>query len=237
MTTTSWRGVPKSGCATAKTPRHNQTDPTTDCWQCGSFDPACIGSAAAVSACVRNVRCTPASGVKADICSLRLKACRTENPRLRKHLIAVVPDNRVAFTRDIFDRRAIQELDVTAAIADEAGALQQTGRERDGGAPHSQHLAEKLLRQRDDIAVDAIMRLQQPTAKPGLEGMQRIARHRLLDLRQQQIVVAHNEIANALTLPGGGMKLGGRQPGRPCPAIARLPVRTSNERLALRSRR
>jgi hypothetical protein len=38
---------------------------------------------------------------------------------------------------------------------------------------------------------------------------QGVARNRLLDLRQQQIVVAHNEIANALTLIGGGMKLGG----------------------------
>src|SRR5262245_28943789 len=31
MTTTSWRGVPKSGCTNAKTPRHNQTDPLLHC--------------------------------------------------------------------------------------------------------------------------------------------------------------------------------------------------------------
>src|SRR5262249_36539833 len=82
----------------------------------------------------------------------------------------------------------------------------------DGGAPHAEHLSEKLLCQRDDIAVNAIVRLQQPSAKPGFEGMQRIARERLLDLRKQDIVVAHDEIANGLALGGGRMKLGGRDP-------------------------
>src|SRR5262249_62345589 len=75
-----------------------------------------------------------------------------------------------------------------------------------------EHLPEKFLRQRDCIAVDAIVRLQQPAAKPGLQGMERIARDRLLDLREQQIVIAHDEVANGLTFVGSGMKLRSREP-------------------------
>jgi hypothetical protein len=42
--------------------------------------------------------------------------------------------------------------------------------------------------------------------------MERIARDRLLDLRKQQIVVAHDQIANGLALIGGGTKLRGGDP-------------------------
>src|SRR5947207_7235597 len=73
--------------------------------------------------------------------------------------------------------------------------------------------ARNFLRQRDGIPVEAIVGLQQQAAEPGLERMQRIARDRLLDLREQEIVVVHNEIANGLTLIGGRMKFSGREPG------------------------
>src|SRR5262249_58330019 len=62
------------------------------------------------------------------------------------------------------------------------------------------------------VAVDAIVRLQQPAAKPGLERMERIARDRLLDLRKQQIVVAHDEVANGLAFVRSRMKLSSREP-------------------------
>src|SRR5215467_2912997 len=82
----------------------------------------------------------------------------------RKHFIEVVTDHRVAFTRDLFERRAIDDVDETAAVTDESCALQQAGRDRHRGAAHAKDLAEKLLRQRDRVAVDAIVRLQQPAA-------------------------------------------------------------------------
>ena len=58
------------------------------------------------------------------------------------------------------------------------------------------------------------MGLQQPSAKPGLERVKRVARDRLLNLRDQEIVVAHDEIADRLALIGRGMKLGRGQPRR-----------------------
>jgi hypothetical protein len=91
-----------------------------------------------------------------------------------------VPHHGVAFARNLFERRAIDDVDETATVANEAGALQQAGRDRHRGAAHAEHLREKLLRQRDRIAVDAIVGLQQPAGKPGLERMERIARDRLL---------------------------------------------------------
>jgi hypothetical protein len=45
--------------------------------------------------------------------------------------------------------------------------------------------------------------------------MQRIARDRLLDLRQQDIVVTHNEIANGLALAGRRHESGTRHPAVP----------------------
>src|SRR5262245_49357269 len=82
----------------------------------------------------------------------------------RKHLIEVVPHHGVALARNVFERRTIDDVNETASVTDEAGALQQAGRDRHGGAAHAQHLPEKFLRQRDRIAVDAIVRLQQPAA-------------------------------------------------------------------------
>src|SRR5215472_1355268 len=41
----------------------------------------------------------------------------------RKDLIGVLPDDGVAFAGDVPDRRAIEDLDVAAAVADQARAL------------------------------------------------------------------------------------------------------------------
>src|SRR5262245_40819301 len=168
--------------------------PTYAAQQCGLFDHL-IGPA------------TPTIGLSSTFAHPADGACPG-----RKYLVGVVLDDGVAFAGNVFERRAVEDLDVTAAVADQAGALQEASRDGHRGAPHAEHLSEKLLRQRDDIAVDAVVRLQQPTAKSGLEAMQRIARNRLLDLRKQDIVVAHDEVAEGRALGGSRMKLRGRDP-------------------------
>src|SRR5262249_61674520 len=92
--------------------------------------------------------------------------------RAAKYPVGVVLERGDAFAGNVLEHRAVEDLDVTAAVADQAGALQEASRDGHRGAPHAEHLSEKLLRQRDDIAVDAVVRLQQPTAKSGLEAMQ-----------------------------------------------------------------
>src|SRR5262249_56233537 len=100
--------------------------------------------------------------------------------RAAKYPVGVVLDDGVAFAGNVFEHRAVEDLDVTAAVADQAGALQEASRDGHRGAPHAEHLSEKLLRQRDDIAVDAVVRLRQPTPKPALQAIQPLATYHLL---------------------------------------------------------
>src|SRR6266403_1408033 len=51
-----------------------------------------------------------------------------------EHLIRVLPHDAVALARNVFERRAIEDLDVTAAVANKAGTLQEAGRDGHGGA-------------------------------------------------------------------------------------------------------
>jgi len=93
------------------------------------------------------------------------KACRcvsalSQRWAGRKYFVGILSHYGVALAADVFERRAIQDLDVTAPVADQAGALQEARRDGHCGAPHAEHLPEKLLRQWDGIAVDAIVRLQ-----------------------------------------------------------------------------
>src|SRR5215813_3725879 len=69
---------------------------------------------------------------------------RSQGQRRRKQLIEVVPHNGVAIARNVFERRAIDDVDETAAVADEARALQQASRDGHGGAAHAEHLPEKF---------------------------------------------------------------------------------------------
>src|SRR5262245_33628511 len=131
----------------------------------------------------------------------------------QKQLVGAVTDGAVAFAGQPFDAGAIEDVNVTAPVANHAGGLEQPRGDRHRRSPHAQHLAEKLLGQGNDVTVDGIMRLQQPARQACLQGMQGIARDRLLDLADQQIVVTHDEGTNGGALVGDGMK-GGRRNAR-----------------------
>jgi len=59
----------------------------------------------------------------------------------RKHLLGVGARCRIAFTGDFFHRPAVEDLDQSAAVADEARALQKPGSDGHGRAAHAEHLA------------------------------------------------------------------------------------------------
>ena len=82
----------------------------------------------------------------------------------RKHLVGAAADGCVAFAGEPFEAGAIDEVNVTATVADQTGRLEQPRGDRHCGSPHAEHLAEKLLGQGEGVAVDAIVRLQQPAA-------------------------------------------------------------------------
>src|SRR5262245_66268117 len=96
-----------------------------------------------------------------------------------KHLVGAATDSGVTFTGEPFEAGAIDEVNVTATVADQTGDLEQARRDRHRRPTHAEHLAEKLLGQGEGVAVDALVRLQQPARPARLQGMERIARDRL----------------------------------------------------------
>src|SRR5712692_7142229 len=138
--------------------------------------------------------------------------CARTSGSAQEHLVDLLPDDAVAFAGEILERRAVDDVNLAAAVADHSRALQQAGRNGHRGPADAEHLPEKFLRQRDRIAVDAVARLQQPATKPRLERMQRIARDRLLDLSEQQVVVPDRELPDGLAFARYGVELGGREP-------------------------
>src|SRR5262249_23154428 len=117
---------------------------------------------------VQNICGTPAAYVRFALAALYLrfgpkadlgtaateasqKACRcvsalSQRWAGRKYFVGILSHYGVALAADVFERRAIQDLDVTAPVADQAGALQEARRDGHCGAPHAEHLPEKLLR-------------------------------------------------------------------------------------------
>ena len=55
----------------------------------------------------------------------------------REYLVSVVAHDAVAFAGDMFEPLAIDDLNLAAAVADEAAALQQPGRECHGSSAHA----------------------------------------------------------------------------------------------------
>src|SRR5262245_44782279 len=54
--------------------------------------------------------------------------------RGRKDLVGVLPDHGIAFTRNVLEGRTVEDLYVAAPVSNQARALQQTGRDRDGAS-------------------------------------------------------------------------------------------------------
>jgi len=61
----------------------------------------------------------------------------------QKHLVDVLLDHSVAFTRNVLECRGVEDLDVAAMVADQAGALQEAGCDGHRCAPHAEHLPEE----------------------------------------------------------------------------------------------
>ncbi len=120
------------------------------------------------------------------------------NPALmlsfRQHLGDLVPDDAVTLAGHLLQFAAIQDLDPAATGADQAGTLQRAQREIDRGPLHAEHLREKLLRERDLVAVGSIPRVEQPSGEPPLDPVKRVACRGLLDLQQHRLVVADDRI-------------------------------------------
>ena len=69
-------------------------------------------------------------------------------------------DGRVAFTGTLSQALDVEQPDMSAPVADEAGRLQRIGHQRDAGPPNPEHFGKKLLSQSDIIAAEQIIAAQ-----------------------------------------------------------------------------
>ncbi len=78
----------------------------------------------------------------------------------------------------------IEKLDLAAAVLDQSGALQGQCRGRDSGAPHAEHVGEKLPGESQRVAAGKVARTQQPATQAGFDMMRDVAGRRLLGSAQ-----------------------------------------------------
>jgi hypothetical protein len=97
----------------------------------------------------------------------------------------------------------VDDLDLAAMIADEAGLLQHMGDHRHRGAAHAQHLRKEFVGEPDRVALKPVARLQQPAAQPCFDVVQGVAGGGLLHLHQQHLAIAHDDLANRFAVLGG----------------------------------
>jgi len=97
----------------------------------------------------------------------------------------LILDRAVALARRQFQGIPVQNGNVTADVADDAGFLKDTGCYRHTGATHSQHAGEVFVRQGKLIAVSAVVRHQKPARKPFINPVHGVAGGTLGDLEQE----------------------------------------------------
>src|SRR5213079_2273150 len=92
-----------------------------------------------------------------------------ERPReFRAHL-------RIALAGRLFQCLPVDDRDLSAGVAYEAGSLQCGPGEVHGWASHAEHLGDEFLGERKAVLADAIMGQEKPPTHPFLQRMRAIA--------------------------------------------------------------
>src|SRR5205823_12113430 len=99
-----------------------------------------------------------------------------------KQAVDVIADDVVALARLFSQSRAVENLDAAVMRADQPGRAQPADHLGDRRSLYAEHLAEKLLRERNDVALDLVAGLQQPPRDPRGDVVQTVAGRRLLHL-------------------------------------------------------
>ena len=91
----------------------------------------------------------------------------------------VAADRGVAFARRSLELLAFQHSQATVPARDEPGLLQAVEHDRDGGAADAEHHRQEFVLQFEIVRVNAVMRLQQPTAAALRDVVARVTRRAL----------------------------------------------------------
>src|SRR5215204_1915572 len=85
------------------------------------------------------------------------------------------PDLLVARARDTLEPFAIPNRDRAPYVTDQSSRLQGLGRERDARAGHTDHEGQELLLQEERVALNPVMRLQEPPGRALVDVVLRVA--------------------------------------------------------------
>ena len=102
----------------------------------------------------------------------------------RNNTIDSTAHDLVAFARRCFEPRSVN-LDQAPAIGSDSTRRPQLAHDmRHGRSTDSEQLRKRLLGQRQEITVNAIMDVEQPPGQAGLDRVQCVASSHMLELRQ-----------------------------------------------------
>jgi hypothetical protein len=91
------------------------------------------------------------------------------------------------------ERVPVEDRHLAALIGDDVDIPQLAGRICDAGALHAQHHAEKFLRQKEFVGLNAIVRHQKPSAATLLDRVKRVASGGQRDLVEEGMRVAQHD--------------------------------------------
>src|ERR1700682_591162 len=83
--------------------------------------------------------------------------------------------NRIAFTRRALKCFAVEDADVTPSILNQAATLQASSCRVHARTLCTEHLREKLLREKRHGATDSVLDHEQPASQPLLQAMKAVA--------------------------------------------------------------
>jgi hypothetical protein len=124
----------------------------------------------------------------------------------RNYLIDLAAHDVVALTCRFFELRSVNLDQGSPMRSDSTRRPQLAHNQRHSRSSYSKQLRKRLLRQRQEVAVDSIVDVEQPPRRAGLDRVQRVAGGHVLELRQQRPGVDLDRISDGVTLAEGRMK-------------------------------
>ena len=113
-------------------------------------------------------------------------------------------------------------------MSNEAGFFQNAHRHRDAGTPDAQHLRQKLLRQIEPVASNAVLRHEQPPRATLLDNVQPVTGSRLRHRFKDELAVTMEQFVERLAFYG--------ELGKICRGNASRLTRDLSDRLEARRR-
>lgn len=124
-------------------------------------------------------------------------------------------DRFIALARTFAQTFNVEDLDFSARVFDHASFLQSACNGGDARPPDAKHLSQELLGEGKVITPRQIAGAQKPAAEPSINFMICHAGCRLLRLREQRLLMSHDNCKQALIATPQPLRLPGHTPSHP----------------------